>query len=236
MSDTTPPTPPGPAPTKPAIIVADDHALFRAGLRVMLHDDFPDYEVIEAPDLEQALERASTASTIALFVIDLAMPGMDGAASLAALCDVFPETAVAVMTGSDSRADVVAALDAGVLGFIPKTLSSTATKSAIAAVLRGETYVPARLLRATEAAGASTPDTITSGLAGLTPRQQDVIRLLAKDLSTEEIARALSLGERTVKVYLAGLYRALGVGSRLEALIKARQIVGVVLAVFLLQG
>ena len=97
MSDVKSPALPEPKPTKPAIIVADDHALFRAGLRVMLQDDFPAYEVVEAPDLEQALERASVAPSIALFVIDLAMPGMNGAASLAALCDVFPDTAVAVM-------------------------------------------------------------------------------------------------------------------------------------------
>ncbi len=227
---------PNPSAPKPAIIVADDHALFRAGLRVMLQDDFPGYQVIEASDLEQALERAGAAPTIALFVVDLAMPGMNGAESLAALCDVFPETAVAVMTGSDSRADVVAALDAGVLGFIPKTLTPEATKSAIAAVLRGETYVPARLLRATEPpagppAGAATPE-----LAGLTPRQQDVVRLLARDLSAEDMARELALGERTVKVYLAGLYRALGVANRLEALIKARQIVGAILAAIMLRG
>jgi len=229
MSDVKSPAPPEPMPSKPAIIVADDHALFRAGLRVMLQDDFPAYDVVEASDLEQALERAGVTPAIALFVIDLAMPGMNGAASIAALCDVFPDTAVAVMTGSDSRADVVAALDAGVLGFIPKTLSPEATKSAIAAVLRGETYVPARLLRATEPSAPATPM-----MAGLTPRQQDVARLLAKDLSTEEIARELALGEQTVKVYLAGLYRALGVSNRLEALVKARQIVGALMATILL--
>ncbi len=229
MSDVKSPALPEPTPPKPAIIVADDHALFRAGLRVMLQDDFPAYEVVEAPDLEQALERANVTPAIALFVIDLAMPGMNGAASIAALCDDFPDTAVAVMTGSDSRADVVAALDAGVLGFIPKTLSPEATKSAIAAVLRGETYVPARLLRATEPSDPARP-----AMAGLTPRQQDVARLLAKDLSTAEIARELALGEQTVKVYLAGLYRALGVGNRLEALAKARQIVGVLMAAILL--
>lgn len=228
MSDTTTPSLPQSAPSKPAIIVADDHALFRAGLRVMLQDDFPDYDVVEAPDLELALERASVTPRIALFVIDLAMPGMNGAASLAALCDVFPETAVAVMTGSDSHADVVAALDAGVLGFIPKTLSPEATKSAIAAVLRGETYVPARLLRAIEPT--------TPAIAGLTPRQQDVARLLAKELSTDAIARELALGEPTVKVYLAGLYRALGATTRLDAVAKARRLVGTILASILLRS
>ncbi len=231
MSDTTTPSLPQSAPSKPAIIVADDHALFRAGLRVMLQDDFPDYDVVEAPDLELALERASVTPRIALFVIDLAMPGMNGAASLAALCDVFPETAVAVMTGSDSHADVVAALDAGVLGFIPKTLSPEATKSAIAAVLRGETYVPARLLRAIEPTTPATP-----AIAGLTPRQQDVARLLAKELSTDAIARELALGEPTVKVYLAGLYRALGATTRLDAVAKARRLVGTILASILLRS
>src|ERR1700759_2546819 len=102
------------------ILIADDHALLRQGLRQMLSDEHPEYEFAEADGFDATLE-ALAANGGDLLLIDLSMPGMSGAESLRALREAYPRTKVAVITGSDDRATILECLGAGVHGYIVKS-------------------------------------------------------------------------------------------------------------------
>jgi DNA-binding NarL/FixJ family response regulator len=202
-------------------VIADDHALFRAGLRLLLTDACGPAEVREAgslPDLKALLEANSE---VDLAVVDLAMPGMRGAASIRELRHAYPQLRCVVMSGSEQRQDVLDALAAGAIGYIPKSLDPEAMVAAIQQVLGGGIYAPTLLL--TEPVDEDEPSSTVDPnvMAMLTPRQYDVLRLLGKGQANKEIARALDISEGTVKIHLAAIFRVLEVRNRTEAVLKA---------------
>jgi DNA-binding NarL/FixJ family response regulator len=164
---------------------------------------------------------------------------------LLALREVYPQTRVAVLTGTEDRATILDCLGAGVHGYILKSGAAETMLQAIETLLAGGVYVPAMITRVAAAAPpmahphgpghASTSAATEPALsplaaaggpvlakpAGLTPRQIDVLKLLAEGRSTKDIARGLNLGLGTVKVHLAGVYRALGASNRMEAMVRA---------------
>jgi DNA-binding NarL/FixJ family response regulator len=202
-------------------VIADDHALFRAGLRLLLTDACGPAEVRQAgsfPDLKALLEANSE---VDLAVVDLAMPGMRGAASIRELRHTYPRLRCVVMSGSEQRQDVLDALAAGAIGYIPKSLDPEAMVAAIQQVLGGGIYAPTLLL--TEPVEMDEPSSTVDPnvMAMLTPRQYDVLRLLGKGQANKEIARALDISEGTVKIHLAAIFRVLEVRNRTEAVLKA---------------
>ncbi|MBS0384463.1 MAG: response regulator transcription factor, partial [Proteobacteria bacterium] len=106
-------------------LIADDHELYRSGLRHLLVDALGVGEVREAETLDQAIEMLTGEGAGDLILVDLRMPGMSGAEALSALRDGFPEAKVAVVSALDGRDDIIAALAAGVHGYIPKSLPSS---------------------------------------------------------------------------------------------------------------
>src|SRR5262245_55742121 len=116
-------------------LVADDHELFRDGLKLLLLDALDASEVIEAETLDEAIERLEDGRKVDLILVDLRMPGMAGVESLSALLDGFPEARIAVVSAWEERADILAALGSGVHGYIPKTLSNAQIVDAIRLVL-----------------------------------------------------------------------------------------------------
>jgi DNA-binding NarL/FixJ family response regulator len=206
------------------IIIADDHELFRQGLRFALSDGFDGADVIEVDGLDQALEQLTKHGDVDLLIVDLDMPGMEGANSLRTIREAFPGIRVAVVSASQSRDDILSALSAGAHGFIPKVLPSNQIVDALASVMKGGIYVPASIAALGVVAAAPPLDRSPgseAGLERLTPRQRDVLAQLAKGLPTKSIAAALGLSEGTVKVHLAGIYRALGAKSRMDAVLRA---------------
>lgn len=205
-------------------IVADDHELFRAALSSILKTRLGFAAVTESASLDGALEHlGETQATLALF--DLNMPGMETASSLLAVRECYPGVRVAVVSGSTKRGDILLALEAGVHGYIPKTLGIDDITQALRMVLDGWIFVPPSLadvqgsedlplLRPPRAAPEAAED---QGPVNLTPRQREVLDLLTQGKSNKEIARALKLGEGTVKVHMAALFRVLGVQSRSAA-------------------
>ena len=196
-------------------VIADDHALFRTGLRLLLSDSCGPAEVREAaslPDLRGLLE---VDARVDLAVVDLAMPGMNGGGSIRELRQTFPQVPFVVLSGSEQRQDVLDALAAGAFGYIPKSLDPEAMVAAFQQVLGGGIYAPTLLL--TEPA----PTIDANAIAMLTPRQCDVLRLLGKGQANKEIARALDISEGTVKIHLAAIFRLLDVRNRTEAVLKA---------------
>ena len=201
------------------IVVADDHALVRQGLVGLLQMVHPEWILEEADTLDAGLLSLSRAPAD-LLVLDLDMPGMDGVKSLPALREAYPETRIAILTGTEERDVILECLAAGVHGYVLKSQAVDQLVFAIEALLKGQIYVPPALSRLIQSEGAPPAPTSLKKI-GLTPRQVEVLQLLAEGRSTKDIARRLNLGVGTVKVHLAGVYRALGAQSRMEAVVKA---------------
>lgn len=204
------------------VLVADDHELFRSGLRQLLQDNLPGVEVTEAKTLDEAIELLTTNGAGDLVLVDLRMPGMSGAEALAALRDGFPESKVAVVSGLEDRGEILAALAAGVHGYIPKSLSGADIADAIRGILDGKIFVPNAIGKREPGAGLEAPAGLNSGSEKLTARQKEVLGELLKGRSSKEIARTLDIAEGTVKIHLAAIYRAIGVRTRAEAIAKLK--------------
>ncbi|MBM3540176.1 MAG: response regulator transcription factor [Alphaproteobacteria bacterium] len=210
------------------VLLADDHALFRQGIRLLLADCLKGATLVEADGFDSALEALQKNGSATLIVMDLRMPGMAGANSLRALREAYPEAKLVVLSASEARADILEALGAGVHGYIPKTALPAEIGAAIKYVLDGGVYVPPLLSRAADdplpPAGEAKPAPANGpalDLQRFTPRQRDVLRLLAAGKSNKEIARQLDLAEGTVKIHLAAVFRALNARNRTEAVVLA---------------
>lgn len=201
-------------------LIADDHELFRSGMKQLLVDMLSAEDVREAESMDRALEILTNEGAGDLVLVDWRMPGMSGAESLAALRDGFPEAKVAVISAWEERSDILAALGAGVHGYIPKSLSSTQIAAALQGILDGRIFVPPAMGKREGVGGEA------GGAGGkldqdkLTLRQRDVLQELLKGQASKEIARTLDIAEGTVKIHLAAIYRALGVRTRAEAIAK----------------
>lgn len=203
-------------------LIADDHELFRSGLKQLLADSLGAEEVREAETLDQAIEILTNEGAGDLVLVHLRMPGMSGAEALAALRDGFPNAKIAVVSAWEERSEILAALSAGVHGYIPKSLSSAEIAGAIQTILEGRIYVPATIGRrepGSPVASAAQPGLTDSKL---TLRQKEVLNELLKGQASKEIARTLDIAEGTVKIHLAAIYRALGVRTRAEAIAKLK--------------
>jgi DNA-binding NarL/FixJ family response regulator len=211
--------------TKTALIVDDDE-FFRMALRTVVAGTLGFSEVLEAENFDQATVLLS-GNKIDLAVFDLMMPGMAGPGSLKGVRDRFPDLCLVMATVSNRREDILLALQAGVNGYIAKSMGLKELSSALEQIVGGSVYVPASIASCSVTGSADEiAATAVSDLAPtLTPRQKDVLTLIVKGNSNKEIARGLGLGEGTVKVHLAALFRVLGVRSRSAAAAKGATIV-----------
>lgn len=206
------------------VLLADDHALFREGVRLVLESLVPDpKEIVEANDFAQALALVRDGAAFDIGLVDLNMPGMDGFAGIEAIRRTSPDLYLVVISASEDPRDIRRALDCGAHGYIAKTSSSAAMMDGIRSVLEGETFVspPIALPAGTEM--ASDGEKLK---ALLTPRQRDVLAMLRQGKSNKEIARDLNLAEITVKLHVTAILRALGVDNRTQAAILAAKMGG----------
>lgn len=208
------------------ILVADDHPIVRAGL-VGIFEDEQDIEVVaEASDGAEAAARA-LATTPAVVVMDLRMPGTDGVAATRLILEALPETRVLVVTTYDSDDAIIGAIEAGASGYLLKTASGAELVEAVRRVAAGELAlapsVTAKLVAQTRAAGAGGEHPVT-GSPGLVPalsgRELQVLQLVADGLSNPEIAARLHIGEATVKTHLGKVFAKLEVNSRVRAVTR----------------
>lgn len=198
------------------ILIADDHALFREGLRYVLRALEPHVVVLEAATAAQAMQIAAREQQLDLVLLDLAMPGLDGFAGLDMLRERFPDIPVVVVSASEEPRDVRRALDAEASGFIPKSMSGAEMVCALRAVLAGSIYVPKGI-------GIAEDEHDASELR-LTPRQQQVLELMCEGLSNKEIAIRLGMAEGTVKIHVTAILRAMNASNRTHAVILAAQL------------
>lgn len=203
------------------ILIADDHVLVLEAVRMKLADIAPAVEFICVSDA--AGLAAVDAARLDLAVVDLGMPGTVGCAHILNLRERFPALPVIVLSACEDAGMVRRLLDAGVRGFISKTDSSDIMLAAVQLVLSGGIYVPPLILWSDHSPG--TADAVAAHLPELTERQLDVLRLLVRGHSNKLIARDLNIGEGTVKVHIAAIFRALGARNRTEAVANARRLI-----------
>ena len=190
------------------ILLADDHTLFREGMRHVLGLLADDVETVEAGNCTQALQAVEDHDDIALVLLDLHMPGRDGFAALDTFSRGYPALPIVVLSGSENHADMRRALDNGAMGFIPKSATAPVMLSALRLVLAGGVYVPPALMQS----GAS-----TGAAPVLTPRQIDVLTRVIDGKPNKIIADDLGLTEATVKAHVTAVFKALDVSNRTQA-------------------
>lgn len=210
------------------ILIVDDHAMVRRGMRDFLgsHDDL---EVVgEAGDGARAVELAASLRPDVV-VMDLLMPVMDGIAATAAIKASCPGVEVVALTSFIEEARVVSALEAGASGFLLKDADADDLAAAIRAAARGEVHldpavagIVARQVRARPASATVVPPP-GDGLSRLTVRERDVLSGVARGLSNRAIAGELGITERTARTHVSNILAKLGLASRTQAALLAAQ-------------
>jgi DNA-binding NarL/FixJ family response regulator len=199
------------------ILLLDDHALFRAGLRLLLETLDHHAQILEAGRIAEALEIVAVHPDLQLCLLDLNLHHEKGMDLLGKLKSVSPDVTVVVVSSSDEASLVRACIDAGAMSFIPKSAAPEVLAEALKYVLSGDIYLPHGLF------GSETPHHHPSPIS-LSPRQRDVLRGLCRGQSTKSIALDLALSEHTVKDYIAALFQLLAVHNRTEAVIEANRL------------
>lgn len=205
------------------ILVVDDHPLIRAAVRNVLTQLEAGVEVLEAQDCAAALALVEMHPDLTLVLLDLHLPGMGGLDALTILRERYPEIPAVVLSSADDRESVLQALDRGAMGFIPKSSSNAVMVSALRLVLSGGVYLPPEVLAApvVQAADTSAASGPRPATLGLTERQAQVLGLMVQGKPNKLICRELGLAERTVKVHITAILKALKVSNRTQAVIAA---------------
>lgn len=211
-------------------LLVDDHSLFREGLALLITQGFPQLQLQQAGDIAEAMRQLEAHPDTELLLLDLALPDSAGTSGLIHLREHAPHVTIVVLSADDSPETVLAAIDAGAAGFIPKTARSGVMQQALRTVLAGGVYLPSAVLLAPRddaadsagvAAASDSPAADADVVTGLTPRQTDVLRLLIEGKPNKLICRELDLAESTVKTHLASIFRRLGASSRTQAVVAA---------------
>jgi len=206
------------------VIIADDHALFRRGLEMVLEKE-TDIEVVgEAHDAEQAFARAEELMPDVV-LMDVRMPGGSGLEATQRIKQEMPHVKVLVLTNSDEEADLYDAIKAGASGYLLKEISSEEVADAIRSVVQGHSRIsPAmasKLLNEFQAMSKRSDDRQPLAPPRLTERELQVLRLVAKGLGNRDIAQQLFISENTVKNHIRNILEKLQLHSRMEAVIYA---------------
>ena len=202
------------------ILLVDDHPMFREGVSNLLRQLSSGVEVDEASNAEQALQILESANPFVLALLEFSLPRGSGMKLLQDLRRDHPEVLVVMLSGGDSRTNIVAAIEAGARGFISKRCTSAIMLSALQIVLAGGVYIPPQALLNDEPEERNDQAFVLPGQIGLTRRQAQILMLIAQGKPNKRIADELCISESTVKTHMSSILRILGVDSRTKAVIK----------------
>ena len=197
------------------ILLADDHPLFREGVKPVLFKLHHRVSLTEAHDYPSAFAAMSRLKEVDLALLDLFMPGMSGLDGVIRFRAAFPDIPVVVLSASEQIEDIQKLLAAGALGYITKASPSEVILAALQQVLAGGVYLPPNLLEYP----SETDDSPKINHHALTARQMQVIREMAKGKSNRQIGEVLQVTEGTVKLHIASIFRLLKVNNRTEAVL-----------------
>lgn len=198
-----------------SVVVADDHAVVREGLSALVSSE-PDLQLVAAVDSGEAAVDAVAEHRPDVVLMDLAMPGIGGVEATARICAIHGAAVVVLTTFADSSR-VLAALDAGAVGYLLKDAAGTDLIAGVRSAAAGGSPLDPRVARTlVEARHGAPPQT-----ARLTDKQKEVLDLVARGMSNRLIARQLGISEKTVKAHLTAVYSAIGVTDRVQAALWA---------------
>ncbi|MCU7836383.1 MAG: response regulator transcription factor [gamma proteobacterium symbiont of Taylorina sp.] len=208
------------------ILVADDHQLFIDGIHHILNKLDSNVVITETVCADQAILVLESGQEFDLILIDLCMPGMDGMSILQRMHERGVWLPLVVVSSVENIYTIKSSLDAGALGFIPKSHSSQQMIAALNAILEGEIYIPPEIEKQIDNLETRRPleETINNNSlknSGITRRQFDVLKLLAKGYSNKQIATTLFLTEHTIKSHIRALFSALDASNRTECVQNA---------------
>jgi DNA-binding NarL/FixJ family response regulator len=231
-------------------LLIDDHALFREGLAWLLRPLQEDLTIREAGSCEQAFELLQSGGPADLVLIDLEMPGMHGLEGIATLVSRWPDSTVVALSSVDDRDTVLRAIEAGAMGFIPKSATSAVLIAALKLILARGIYLPPTAFLGVpppapvaplapspapapataplqpihavlSPSAASEPKGMQPADLGLTPRQSEVLYLILQGKPAKLIERELALSQSSVKAHTSAVLRALNVTTRTQAVVAA---------------
>lgn len=205
------------------IVVADDHPLFREGLRAIV-DAADDLELVVAVEDGNAAVAATTAGNVDVAVLDIRMPGLDGIAAARRITEQAPSVRVLMLTMFQDDASVFAALRAGARGYVLKDSGRDELLRAIRAVASGEAiFSPAVATRVLDFFASRSPRAAEQSLPMLTAREHEVLELIGKGATNAAIAARLDLSRKTVSNYVAAILTKLQVADRAAAAERLRR-------------
>jgi DNA-binding NarL/FixJ family response regulator len=207
---------------KYTVLIADDHAVYRMGLRDLLE---PEFNVVsEATEGGEAIEKAQKQQPDVV-VMDINMPGIDGIAAARQIKESCPNTGVVVITAYDDDRRIFEAIQAGVAGYVLKDDDPQTMIQAIDNAAQGKAFLPPlivkRVLEGMAGALGNRPDSGERNVTPLSNRELTVLRLMAEGKRNREIASDLSISERTVGNHITNIYNKLGIYDRSQAVVYA---------------
>lgn len=206
------------------ILLVDDHALFREGIKLLLKELDHRIEADEADNCEQALTHASSRD-YDLVLLDLKMPGVQNLEALKRFRESHPGLPLVVLSGEGTPAQVREAIQLGCMGYIPKSSSHEIFSQALKLVLAGGVYLPPSILEPNVHEKEQEDATSANRrIENLSRRQIDVLRCVIQGKPNKVIARELDVSEHTVKAHLSAVFRALRVHNRTEAVYEAAKL------------
>ncbi|MDO9204289.1 response regulator transcription factor [Methylotenera sp.] len=205
------------------VLIVDDHTLFRSGIKLLLERQ-AGFEVVgEASDGLEGVKRAKQLKPDVV-LLDLHMPGTGGLAAVPLLREEVPQTEVIMLTVSEDADDLLEALRAGARGYLLKNIETDFLLDSIRRAAAGESVISTHMAGKLADAMRNPQNSLAkaeSSLGKLTPREREIIVMLASGASNKEVARTLDLAESTVKIHVQGILRKLNLSSRVQAAVYA---------------
>ncbi len=192
------------------VLLVEDHPLFRDGFASMLQHRRPDWRLQVAGSAREALETLGDGATTDLVIVDINLPDLDGFQTVRAIAAQAPQTPRVMISGREDAAAQLRSRDCGAAGFISKAWLADEIVAALERVLAGLTVFEPPAQVETESRGS------------LTPRQLEVLSLLAEGRSNKAIERQMGIAPRTVRAHLTEIFQILGVDGRVQAILQAR--------------
>ena len=200
------------------VAIADDHRVVRVGLEQLL-ETFADVDLVGAADGGESAVELCTVQKPDVLLLDLAMPDLDGIGVTRRLAETSSETKVVLFTSFSDREGIIAALDAGAVGYLLKDAEPGEIHAAIRAAARGETPLAPKAASALLSVHRDRAPVAVE----LTAREHEVLALVIAGLSNKQIARRLGISEKTVKGHLTNLFQRIGVTDRTQAALWAER-------------